>query len=323
MHNFNKNPQSCRVLLDKYRQKNETDCISEGELLEFDLPNHISDLTVYNPTKPIVLNNGKYLLGRMEPRNSEDSQIVFFKERNNRWSLAEKAPIFDLQDPFHIENVQGFNILGGVRTFFEKNEKLGYRTVFYRYKNGLSNLFNKNGKIKKPFAVGPKGMKDIRLIQLNSGKIAIFTRPQGGVAGLGQIGYAEADKLSDLQKMIPRAKLIDGQFRHDEWGGANELHLLEDGKVGVLGHIAHYEGDKKHYYAMSFIFDPKNLKAGPLKILTTADDFPYVSPKNSALGKVIFSGGLLRKEDKTADLYVGIGDVRAGKITIRDPFDKN
>jgi hypothetical protein len=120
--------------------------------------------------------------------------------------------------------------------------------------------------------------------------------------------------------LIPKARILQNQFHENEWGGVNELHLLKNGKIGVLGHIAHWDGEVRHYYAMAFAFDPETHHASHLEILTTADEFPVVKPKKGDLGKIIFSGGLFRNDNGMATLYVGIGDTKAGRVEIKDPF---
>ena len=326
-------------LLALYYDSNHNGRPDTGEFLSFDVPGDMEDIneafgnpnlqhasvTIYNPTKPIHRDGKKFLMGRVEPVETEDSRIMFFEESGSVWRIVDEAPVLGLQDPFHISDVQGWYVIGGVKTFEKPNDvkKITYKTVFYRYKKDLNELFDEQRKVVSPFAAGPDGMKDIRLIDLKNGKIAVFTRPQGGHAGPGKIGYIEIDNLEQLEKAIPRARIIENQFHEDEWGGANELHLLKDGKIGVLGHIAHFdEACIRHYYAMAFVFTPETRKASHLEILTTADEFPPVKPKTGELGGIIFSGGLHRNPDGTADLYVGVGDVRAGKIKIKDPFLK-
>ena len=74
-------------------------------------------------------------------------------------------------------------------------------------------------------------MKDIRLIAMENGKIGVFTRPQG--EGPGTIGFTTVNSLEQLSiAVINDAPL--GSFMPEEWGGANEIHLLEDGLLGVL-----------------------------------------------------------------------------------------
>lgn len=283
---------------------------------------HCSEITFYNPTRPLCWSDKRCLLVRVEPIHSEDnSKVMFFEDKNSDgvWTLLRDAPVFGLQDPFYCENVGGYNIIGGVKISQDQKD-LDYQTVFYRYKETIFELIDQNGVLGKPFAKGPSKMKDIRLIGLKNGMIGVFTRPQGGLAGLGQIGYIEIENLEQLEDAISKAKLIDGLFADEEWGGANELHMLPDGKIGVLGHVAHFEEGAKHYYAISFVFDPESQSVGDTKLLSTADNFPSVPVKKSDLGKVIFSGGLERNQDGTAYLYAGIGDTNAGRILIEDPF---
>jgi hypothetical protein len=325
-----------RELLATYYDTNANKRLDKGEFLIFDLDQSLNSLvarfqephlehteiTIYNPAKPITHQDKKYLIGRVEPIFSENSSLMFFEEKEGIWRLVDEAPVLGLQDPFYVHQVDGWNLIGGVRLIAEK-DMIKYETVFHRYHQSVMELFDLEGKVREPFARGPLGMKDIRLIQISEGRIAIFTRPQGGMAGLGKIGYVEISKLDDLEQGITRAELIPNQFHDDEWGGVNDLLLLKNGKIGVLGHIAHMDGNVKHYYAMSFVFDPQNRMASHMEILTTADEFPPVRPKKSDLGKIIFSGGIHRNTDGTADLYVGIGDVKAGRIRIQDPFLKH
>jgi len=325
--------KTCTQLLDDYKCKKHKESKPEGELLCFDLDKERlscldayslkKEVTIYNPTKPILHYGKRYLLGRVEMIDSENSNILFFIEDKGVWKSVKNSPVFDLQDPFYIKNIQGHVVLGGVRVYDAGGGELGYETVFYKYVEHASELINDgDGTLVKPFAVSPKKMKDIRLIELKNGNIGVFTRPQGGEAGLGKIAYIEIASLDELERSIPKARIIENQFYEDEWGGANELHLLKNGQIGVLGHIAHYNGNVRYYYAMSFVFDPIDHIASEMEILTTADEFPKVKSKKSELGKIIFSGGLDRKRDGTASLYVGIGDTNAGRIQIPDPFLK-
>ena len=166
-------------------------------------------------------------------------------------------------------------------------------------------------------------MKDIRLISLPNGKIGVFTRPQGGKYDGGKIGYMEIDSLNDLKKkdILNNAEIIENQFPEGEWGGANELHLLEDGRIGVIGHIAYEDEKGKHYYAMAFIYDPKTKSSSPIKIIATRKNFPNGKAKSPKHDDIIFPGGLIRNGDDTATLYAGLGDAETGKIPIADPFE--
>jgi hypothetical protein len=202
-----------------------------------------------------------------------------------------------------------------------ENGLLKYRTAFYKFKEGAFRTH-----AKEPFAFGPWGMKDIRICQLPDGKIAVFTRPQGKIGGLGKVAYTEIDRLEDLEQGILDAKIIPQLFIDGrEWGGANQAFALDENRIGVLGHIAcetvSATGRKlKHYYAITFIFDRRNLSVSNLKIIATANDFPEAKCKREELKDVVFSGSIDRLENGRAILYVGIGDRQAGYIEIPDPF---
>ena len=93
-------------------------------------------------------------------------------------------------------------------------------------------------------------MKDLRLVELQDGSIGVFTRPQGEKGGRGKIGFTRVASLEELSiDQINKAPLLEGQFVDEEWGGCNEIHLLPNGILGVLGHIACFDeqGDR-HYY---------------------------------------------------------------------------
>ena len=64
-------------------------------------------------------------------------------------------------------------MVGGVEIFPHPTiaGSLAWRTRFYH---------GSGGEDLQPFAVGPDGMKDIRLVELADGRIGVFTRPQGG-----------------------------------------------------------------------------------------------------------------------------------------------
>jgi len=120
---------------------------------------------------------------------------------------------------------------------------------------------------------------------------------------------------------ILNAEIIENQFAHDEWGGVNELYVLDDGTIEALGHIACKDAQGgKHYYAMSFNYNPDARRASPVQIIATRRNFPPGEKKRPELEDVVFPGGMVRHGDGTATLYAGLSDIEAGRITIPDPF---
>ncbi len=271
---------------------------------------------IYNPTAPFSDRGKTYIAARVEPRENEiDSRVMFFMENKGTWTLDREVPSFELQDPF-IARVETELIFGGVKIFHE-NQQLNWKTLFYRGKT-LPEL--------RQFAEGPVGMKDIRLVQLPTGKIGVFTRPQGGEFGKGKIGYKTINSLEELAGTdLYSAEIIEGQFDDETWGGVNEAHTLDRKTLGVLGHLAKSEqaeeGEIKHYCPMVFAFNYETGEASPIKVIAERKDFPEGEggKRSPELDDVVFSGGLRPKGDE-AELYCGLSDVQAGKITLPNPF---
>jgi hypothetical protein len=233
------------------------------------------------------------------------------------WRPRPGAPTFPkLQDPC-ITFIGGEFVIGGVEfpVALPGRDAPGWRMSFFRGTN-LETL--------RPFLQGPDHMKDIRLVELADGRVSVCSRPQGERGGRGQIGFATVDSLDRVTAAtIDAAPLLEGQFLPEEWGGANELHLLTDGRIGILGHIAWMQGagsaEEKHYYPMVFTLDPETRECSPLKIIASRDDFPAAAPKRPGLRDIIFSGGLSHDGDDTW-LYAGLSDSAAGRVYIANPF---
>lgn len=273
----------------------------------------VDGFDVYNITAPFQTAGRTVIAARVEKRDSEKSQIGFFEERDGAWYLIPVAPRLQLQDPFFTFIGQEL-VVGGVE-IFEVEHGLQWRTAFLRG----GDIFS-----LKPFFEGPMGMKDIRLSELPDGRIGIFTRPQGAVGGRGTIGYIEADSLDHLSiELLEKATLLEGMFHPLDWGGANETIRLPNGEIGVLSHVACFDNDQpsgnRHYYASTFIFDPKSRRFRDFKIIASRDRFGPGPAKRPDLVDVVFSSGLVFKDGKTT-LYAGVSDAEAHWLEIDDPF---
>ncbi|VTR60830.1 Protein of uncharacterised function (DUF1861) [Serratia fonticola] len=102
-------------------------------------------------------------------------------------------------------------------------------------------------------------MKDIRLCQIQPGRIGVFTRPQGNIGGRGTIGYVEISCLEELTPdTIANAQLLDRQFNSDEWGGVNENAFTERRHYRLYWPILPVliNNRRRHYYPGVFIFNP-------------------------------------------------------------------
>lgn len=273
----------------------------------------VDGFDVYNITAPFSMGGRTVIAGRVERRDSEHAQARFFEEREGAWHLIPEAPSFQLQDPF-FTFIGGELVFGGVE-IFETAEGLSWRTSFYRGRD----IFQ-----LKPFFSGPKGMKDIRLVELPDGRIGIFTRPQGKVGGRGTIGYTEASGLDALSiELLEGAPLLGDMFHPLDWGGANEIHRLPNGELGVLSHVAYFENDdvqsNRHYLASAFVFDPQSRRHRNFRIIGCRDQFAPGAAKRPDLVDVVFSSGLVFADGRVM-LYAGASDAEAHWLEIPDPF---
>jgi Protein of unknown function (DUF1861) len=302
--------KTCAELVEIYLEKDQP---VNPEKLTF---TGVGDRDVYNITAPFEDEGELVIAGRVEARDTEHSEVYFFVNRDGVWTPREGAPVFELQDPF-VTRIGGELVLGGVEIFPHPTNEgaLGWRTVFYKG-SSIENL--------KLLFKGPDGMKDLRLAELKDGSIAVLTRPQGEKGGRGKIGFARISSLEELTlDVIEEAPLLEGQFAEGEWGGANELHILNKGHIGVLGHIASFDEEgNRHYYPMVFSLNPETGEHTEIQLIAIRDDFLAGASKRPDLVDVVFSGGLVRKEDGTAEFYAGISDAEAHRILIQDPFNQ-
>jgi hypothetical protein len=308
---FSDEPTRTNDLLNLYRKNKK---IYQTKKIRF---LGIQNNDVYNISACFTLGNAQFIAGRVEKRDSEISHVAFFKRiEDDLYLLDPKATIINhYQDPA-ITFIGDEVIVGGTHIEVEESSKsqhiTSWNTAFYRGKN-LESLNH--------FANAPKKMKDVRFIKYQD-KIALFSRPQGGVAGPGKIGFIMLDSLDDVTPSnIQKAVMLTTHFVDDEWGGANELHILKNGLIGVLGHISTRDPQLYlHYYPMVFAFDPITLKSTKVKIIAERLDFLDGPSKRKDLKDVLFSGGIVRKPHGKAILYTGVSDVEAHYIEIDDPF---
>ncbi len=298
--------QSCQTLLESLAVAPQ-----RAKTLNF----NVEGRDVYNITAPFDFDGLTLIGGRVEHRESEHAEIVLFRrETDENWiPHFTDRQLMGLQDPC-ITVHEGELFLGGVRFPIRGDcGRTTWRMDFYRGKT-LATL--------RHFLSGPSGMKDIRFKVLPEGRVAVFSRPQGPIGGRGKIGFAIAPSLRELStNLIATAPLLEGQFLEDEWGGANEVHLLKNGVLGVLGHIACMdERGHRHYYPMAFCMDVERSTATPVRVIATRAAFPKGPAKRDDLQDVVFSGGLVRLPQGEARLYAGLSDATAAYVQLADPF---
>jgi len=308
---------SPRPARDEYEAFTKNRNIKNAEILSFISP---GGEDVYNPSVPFMSDGKEVMACRVQKRNGRDSVTVFFAKSGNEYNPIPDAPAFPLEDPF-VTVIGGEIVLGGVAVTWAGERALAWQTVFYKGKS-IYNL--------KEFARGPAHMKDIRLLEVEDGRIAVCTRPQGEKmirehGCIAKIGFVMLPSLSALtEKVIEDASFIQDIFLPDEWGGANEMHCLPGGKIGVIGHKSYKETlngiDYLHYYSIAFVLNPVTLEVSPVEVICSRDCFPGEESREPRLYDVTFTAGIIRNNDGTADLYTGLSDCQIGKAKIADPF---
>ncbi|OGL25377.1 hypothetical protein A3A68_00205 [Candidatus Saccharibacteria bacterium RIFCSPLOWO2_01_FULL_48_13] len=281
------------------------------------------ELDVYNITAPFSLGTEHYIAGRTEKHDDgASSQTRFYRHNqdNNTWVQDETMPVLGLEDPF-VTRIDNKWVIGGVKARPKDDDsgEKNYITHIYVVENPKS-----IDPATEPTIIGPPGMKDIRVLQLQNSNILVATRPQGKKGGLGKMGAAVVGKISELERgVLQDAPIIEGLFsdEEEEWGGANELYELDDGTIGVLGHIARFDSDhNREYYAMTCRLDFEELTVWDEKIIASSDFWPRHKYKRPDLEKVLFPGGMIIK-DRLAELYGGVGDACPAEAQdIPNPF---
>lgn len=265
---------------------------------------------VYNPSVPFRYKNKELIIARVEKRDSEDSLAVFFEKNGGVFEKRSDLPQLELQDPC-ISKIGDRWIVGGTAVI-KKDGKVSWYTQFFKGKD-LENL--------TPFLDAPEGMKDVRLLELPDGRIAVCSRPQGKKGGRGSIGFGIADNLDAVTREFIDELPILEQFIPEEWGGANQLVLAAPDTIGIIGHIANFsEGTIRHYYAMAFTLNIHTQKASPIRIIAERRNFLPGQAKRPDLEDVLFSAGIVEKDDTNVILYVGVSDCEVQSVQIKNPF---
>lgn len=300
----------CARLLEEY-ERNKT--IRGARKLTF---LGVEGFDVYNISVPFAYGGKTCIAGRVEKRGTQWSSVRLFERvSGDTYAAAFPDTVFKhFQDPF-VTFIEDELVLGGVQIQgdpLSPRRIVSWHTCLYRG-TGPGTL--------KLLAIGPSHMKDIRLCALNDGRVAAFTRPQGRKGGRGRIGFMLFDSLDAVNgEDMLSANIYSSHFLPEEWGGANDVHLLSNGLLGVIGHIARRDEQGLHYYPMCFVLDPMTGKHSPVTIVAGRADFPPGPSKRPELKDVLFTAGIKRNKDGTATLYTGMSDCQAGCAQIADPF---
>lgn len=252
------------------------------------------------------------MAGRVEERDSEQSTVVFFTPGDDAvWRPVAGAVRLALQDPFAFL-IRGERYVGGVEIAEplpgDGSTELRYRTIILRCAD-----------LRAPVPVfrGPWGMKDLRFGELPDGRLVVVTRPQRGADGRGRIGVTIVESFDTLTIAdIEAAPRLVGLFHPDEWGGVNQVDVLADGRLDVVGHIARFDdAGGRHYYPVQFEIDPVSLAWTTPRLLFERADLPAGDSKRADLWDVVFPGGRIQSAD-VMSVFCGVGDAETWRVDL-------
>lgn len=280
---------------------------------------------VYNPSIPFMWHGRRFIYGRIERRDEWSRSWVrlFESVGSDEWKAVPDSTVYQLEDPF-VSIFGKTLVLGGTHVQYRQGRPDIYFGYFYRGA-ALNDLYY--------FTTGPRNMKDIRLVPLADGRIGVFSRPRGQEVRLrhgseSTVGFAVVSGLEEISdEVIENAPVIHGLFEKDEWGGCNQCYCLPDGRIGIIGHKACLSKGPdgtplQSYTNMAFVLDLASMEAMDAKVIGTRASYPEGPAKKPGLIDCAFTAGIALRPDGKADLYSGLGDCEAGRITIDYPFVK-
>lgn len=311
-------PQAWTNIRDERDRFEQTKQIIESVQLRFE---GVDGYDVYNPSIPFTWQGELFIYGRVEKRDewARSWTGLFRNTGPDHWTLATDSlhqHHHQLEDPY-IAVIDGQLVLGGTHVQMERGKIDTYYGYFYKGTD-LADLVY--------FTTGPTYMKDIRLVKLRDGRIGVFSRPRNDevMAKYGcesLIGFTIIDSLNDLGRAaVQEAPFIPDFFGRGEWGGCNQAYLLDDDRIGVIGHHSYLDGDQQVYTNIAFVFDPTSREVTDRKVIGTRPCYPSGPMKKPTLADCAFPAGIVTRPDGMVDLYSGLSDCTSGRVTIPNPF---
>lgn len=303
----------------------------------------------YNPAVIIQKNSNKIAEGaniiavRIESIDSDwlnpqqyDPHIQFFTRENDDLIPIPNTPIFQqYEDPWATwltkDNYSQL-LFGGVKVDFRSTAPVITTHLFLA--SSVQEL-----DVNNPFAI-IKNMKDVRVVELKSKKIAVFTRPLTGKAYPGSIGFTIIDSIKDIETAITSAKLLPFSLDKNARIGTNEAYTIEKtNSLGITEELIHvfchvattdptnidgnnlYDFDRGiiHYAGYQFELNPNHPLKTTISLHRVADrsDFPVNDKysKGKRFDDVIFPGGTGGQAE--TEYFVGVEDARVGVMNLK------
>jgi len=297
----------------------------------------------YNPAV-IIQKNTRIIAARVESLDSHwldpnlyDPHVIFFTQQDNVLVPIPDTPVFHkLEDPWATwlsdSNGKPQLLFGGVKVDF--SDKTPVVTTQFYLAPSVQELDTDN-----PIAE-IRRMKDVRVAQLQTGRIAVFTRPTEGEASPGRIGFTIINNIQDIEEAVVNAKLLKFNLDENARIGANEAYVITKTEstgtvkelINVFCHVAttdptkqkgneifDFEKEPIHYAGYQFELDPNHPYDDTITLHKIADrfDFPIndKSSKGDKYNDVIFPGGT--GGPKETQYFAGVEDARIGVIDMR------
>lgn len=305
-------PNSFQVMKDAKAIFDAKKRIYESVLLTF---KGVEGMDVYNCSVPFMYKGKRHLYGRIEKREEwANSHVRLFVETGkDEFTVVPGGMTWFIEDPF-LANIKGEPVFGGTRIRKSRGRVFNYYSDFFR-----GNL-----EVGVYFTTGPDNMKDIRLVQLQDGRIGVFSRPKTETYSC--IGFTIINRIEQLTaKVVDSAEPLN-VIHAGAWGGVNQAYLLTSGKIGCIAHYSYNAKDGHDkplsvYVNYSFVVDPETREADLERIIGTKGCYPPCPVKVDRLVDCAFSSGIVMRDDGRCDLYSGLGDTSEGRITIDYPFE--
>lgn len=306
------NANTFKVMMDAKKVFEATKKIYDSALLTF---KGVGPLDVYNCSMPFTYKGRVHLFGRIEKREEWANSHVrlFVQTGKDEFTLVPGSMTWSLEDPF-IAKINGELIFGGTRVRKVKNTVTMYYSDFFR--GAPENLLY--------FTTGPNNMKDIRVVELQDGRIGVFSRPK--TDSYSMIGFTIINRIEELTaKVVDSAEALN-VLHTGAWGGVNQAFLLSSGMIGCIAHYS-YNSRNSHgltlavYVNYSFVLNPDTKETYLERIIGTRGCYPSCPDKAPKLEDCAFSSGIVMLEDGKCDLYSGLGDTCQGRLTIDYPFE--
>jgi hypothetical protein len=137
--------------------------LQENAILTF---KGIDGYDVYNCSIPFECKEKFYIYGRVEKPNewARSRTMLFENTTKDVWTRVTNSMIYQIEDP-NIALINGKIVLGGPFVYFKQGVGVGFNNMFYQGTD-LEDMYY--------FTMGPRDMKDIRLVELPEGKIGLF-----------------------------------------------------------------------------------------------------------------------------------------------------